>query len=270
MQDKKAIAAALASTIALSGACLIAGCSSSSPSSASAPSNASSSAQEPSESQEAPKSRDKVGDSWVNINEANHRDDEEDDEWAELSNLEAAPVDPSNSTNANGANASRRTPAAAGTKRVGNDDAGYIDVPESWKDRTAEDIGEEFADAASAVYVADPRTRYTASDDLLANAFSSAIQMEAYPTSFRSLADEKFTKYSSGDGYGGVTKEDAVFAGHEAVIVATSIPQDRVLVSNIVFDPKGDSKSCVMITAYATDDTVDAVLGYASTWGEES
>ena len=137
-------------------------------------------------------------------------------------------------------------------------------VPVDWVDRTDQDSQPEQIDASAVTYVVDPTTEYT-SAALSHYAYSSSIQLEAFPTSYTDKADEYLYNYRGDtENYSDVTIEKDKFSGHDASVVSCK-SIDGVTVTHIVFDKndpvaKGTTKPYTYV--YGTQEALLPASGF--------
>ena len=118
-------------------------------------------------------------------------------------------------------------------------------------------------DSTDATYIVDPTTEFTSAVEAHF-AYSSSITLETFPCKYTDKADELLYKYrGETDNYLTPSIEKITFNGMNASILGVT-SADNVDITNIVIEK--DANSCILITAWGTRSTDEAVLGYVSTW----
>lgn len=175
-------------------------------------------------------------------------------------------VDMSNAADATGTGTTGQAPQQ-GMRRIGNPSVGYLQVPDSWTDRSA-DLDPNLLDGYDAVYYADPATEFTSAVQAHF-AFAKSVQLNAYQTSYKAVSSQVAATYQ-GKEYGELTTSDMTLGGRKAVMLVCSVPDDNLNVATIVIDRDGDEKNAVaLILNCGPSDTQPPsteVLRYASTW----
>lgn len=158
---------------------------------------------------------------------------------------------------------SSASPANLGqSQRFGSAKTGYVSVPSDWKDFTSK-LDSRVAEASAMTYLVDPTTEFTSSVESHW-AYSSSITLETFPCKYTDKADELLYKYrGETDNYTTPDIQKTTFNGKNASIVACS-SADNVDITNIAIEK--DANSCILITAWGTRSTDEAVLSYVATW----
>ena len=158
---------------------------------------------------------------------------------------------------------SSASPANLGqSQRFGSAKTGYVSVPSDWKDFTSK-LDSRVVEASAMTYLVDPTTEFTSSVESHW-AYSSSITLETFPCKYTDKADELLYKYrGETDNYTTPDIQKTTFNGKNASIVACS-SADNVDITNIAIEK--DANSCVLITAWGTRSTDEAVLSYLATW----
>ena len=158
---------------------------------------------------------------------------------------------------------SSASPANLGqSQRFGSAKTGYVSVPSDWKDFTSK-LDSRVVEASAMTYLVDPTTEFTSSVESHW-AYSSSITLETFPCKYTDKADELLYKYrGETDNYTAPDIQKTTFNGKNASIVACS-SADNVDITNIAIEK--DANSCVLITAWGTRSTDEAVLSYVATW----
>lgn len=158
---------------------------------------------------------------------------------------------------------SSASPANLGqSQRFGSAKTGYVSVPSDWKDFTSK-LDSRVVEASAMTYLVDPTTEFTSSVESHW-AYSSSITLETFPCKYTDKADELLYKYrGETDNYTTPDIQKTTFNGKNASIVACS-SADNVDITNIAIEK--DANSCVLITAWGTRSTDEAVLSYVATW----
>ena len=158
---------------------------------------------------------------------------------------------------------SSASPANLGqSQRFGSAKTGYVSVPSDWKDFTST-LDSRVVAATAMTYLVDPTTEFTSSVESHW-AYSSSITLETFPCKYTDKADELLYKYrGETDNYTTPDIQKTTFNGKNASIVACS-SADNVDITNIAIEK--DANSCVLITAWGTRSTDEAVLSYLATW----
>ena len=148
------------------------------------------------------------------------------------------------------------------SQRFGNAKSGYVSVPSDWKDFTSK-LDSRVVEASAMTYLVDPTTEFTSGVEMHW-AYSSSITLETYPCKYTDKADELLYKYrGETDNYTTPDIQKTTFNGKNASIVACS-SADGVDITNIAIEK--DANTCVLITAWGTPSTDEAVLSYVATW----
>lgn len=158
---------------------------------------------------------------------------------------------------------SSASPANLGqSQRFGSAKTGYVSVPSDWKDFTSK-LDSRVVEASAMTYLVDPTTEFTSS--VVSHwAYSSSITLETFPCKYTDKADELLYKYrGETDNYTTPDIQKTTFNGKNASVVACS-SADNVDITNIAIEK--DANSCVLITAWGTRSTDEAVLSYVATW----
>ena len=158
---------------------------------------------------------------------------------------------------------SSASPANLGqSQRFGSAKTGYVSVPSDWKDFTSK-LDSRVVEASAMTYLVDPTTEFTSSVESHW-AYSSSITLETFPCKYTDKADELLYKYrGETDNYTTPDIQKTTFNGKNASVVACS-SADNVDITNIAIEK--DANSCVLITAWGTRSTDEAVLSYVATW----
>ena len=158
---------------------------------------------------------------------------------------------------------SSASPANLGqSQRFGSAKTGYVSVPSDWKDFTSK-LDSRVVEASAMTYLVDPTTEFTSSVESHW-AYSSSITLETFPCTYTDKADELLYKYrGETDNYTTPDIQKTTFNGKNASVVACS-SADNVDITNIAIEK--DANSCVLITAWGTRSTDEAVLSYVATW----
>lgn len=158
---------------------------------------------------------------------------------------------------------SSASPANLGqSQRFGSAKTGYVSVPSDWKEFTSK-LDSRVVEASAMTYLVDPTTEFTSSVESHW-AYSSSITLETFPCKYTDKADELLYKYrGETDNYTTPDIQKTTFNGKNASIVACS-SADNVDITNIAIEK--DANSCVLITAWGTRSTDEAVLSYVATW----
>ena len=158
---------------------------------------------------------------------------------------------------------SSASPANLGqSQRLGSAKTGYVSVPSDWKDFTSK-LDSRVVEASAMTYLVDPTTEFTSSVESHW-AYSSSITLETFPCKYTDKADELLYKYrGETDNYTTPDIQKTTFNGKNASVVACS-SADNVDITNIAIEK--DANSCVLITAWGTRSTDEAVLSYVATW----
>ena len=168
----------------------------------------------------------------------------------------------STSSTSNSGDSGRGNAEPAGSQRYGKPSTGYVSVPSDWKDYTSK-LDPRAVEASDATYLVDPTTEFTSAVEAHF-AFSSSIKLETFPCKYTDKADELLYDYRGRtDDYTTPSIEKTTFNGHNASIVACS-SADNVDITNIAIEK--DANTCVLITAWGTRSTDEAVLSYVATW----
>ncbi|MBR3182018.1 MAG: hypothetical protein IKF56_05205 [Eggerthellaceae bacterium] len=150
----------------------------------------------------------------------------------------------------------------ADSQRFGRASTGYVSVPSDWKDFT-DKLDPRMVDSTDATYIVDPTTEFTSAVESHF-AYSSSITLEVFPCKYTDKADELLYKYrGETDNYMTPSIEKITFNGKDASILGVT-SADNVDITNIVIER--DANTCILITAWGTRSTDEAVLGYVSTW----
>ena len=166
-------------------------------------------------------------------------------------------------TSSNGNEGRGDSEPLSGTK-AGNSKVGYVSMPSDWKDRSS-DVDERIRDSKATVLVVDPTTEFT-SGVLSHFAFSASVQLEAFPTSYESRADEiLYDLRGKTDDYANVEIKKDKFNGHDASVI-TCESADGIDVKYVVFDKDGSGKSCITAMAYSTPSTAKTVNEVLASW----
>ena len=153
-------------------------------------------------------------------------------------------------------------PTDPNSQCFGSDKTGYVWVPSDWKDFTSK-LDPRVVEASAMTYVVDPTTEFTSA--VVAHfAYSSSITLEAFPCKYTEKADELLYQYrGETDNYTAPSIEKTTFNGKNAsVLKCTSA--DNVNITNIAIER--DANTCILITAWGTPSTEEAVLSYVNTW----
>ena len=158
---------------------------------------------------------------------------------------------------------SSASPANLGqSQRLGSAKTGYVSVPSDWKDFTSK-LDSRVVEASAMTYLVDPTTEFTSSVESHW-AYSSSITLETFPCKYTDKADELLYKYrGETDNYTTPDIQKTTFNGKNASVVACG-SADNVDITNIAIEK--DANSCVLITAWGTRSTDEAVLSYVATW----
>ena len=158
---------------------------------------------------------------------------------------------------------SSASPANLGqSQRFGSAKTGYVSVPSDWKDFTSK-LDSRVVEASAMTYLVDPTTEFTSGVESHW-AYSSSITLETFPCKYTDKADELLYKYrGETDNYTTPDIQKTTFNGKNASVVACS-SADNVDITNIAIEK--DANSCVLITAWGTRSTDEAVLSYVATW----
>lgn len=155
------------------------------------------------------------------------------------------------------------TTPQAGMQIIGNNQVGYLQVPSSWVDRSSDYDGSLIIDTGMEYYV-DPDSEYTSSALGHFN-FSRAIQLRAYDMAYDDVAQQVIASYDD-DLFGDVEYETDSMSGQKCYIVTSSIPEDGLVLVNIVLDRNGSGNSTILFTLQGTPNSIGTVMGYVSSW----
>lgn len=153
----------------------------------------------------------------------------------------------------------------------GSPKVGYVQVPESWVDRTAEDVDEHNQDDYGMMLIVNPDTEYVSAVQEH-YAFGQAIQMTVQPTSYKEIAASILESYQANpDLFGQADQVETTIGGRDAIFIATSVPDDNLQIGTFVIDRDGNDMVAVALALNcgASDAQADEVLSYASTWHYE-
>ena len=155
------------------------------------------------------------------------------------------------------------------TQKVGSKKVGFVQVPESWKDNTKAMDARTVEDYGLVLYI-DPDSSYQ-SKAQGGTSYGKAIQLTVQPTSYTEIAKGILQSYKSDGKFGETTQENIEIAGRKAILLVTTLKDDKLQLATIVLDRDGDGKTGVAMALNCGFDEASskAVLQVASTWTRE-
>ncbi len=156
-------------------------------------------------------------------------------------------------------------------KLIGNESVGYMQVPESWTNRTS-DLESEFVKSYDALMYVNQRSEYL-SPALGHAAFSQMIQMSRHSGSYTQLAQQLADSYKKDSNYANTTTSRMTVGKRRAIYVSSSNTTDNVSVASIVIDRDNDEKVSVVLSvncgAIGDQKIADQIAAFVSTWQVE-
>ena len=156
-------------------------------------------------------------------------------------------------------------------KLIGNESVGYMQVPESWTNRTS-DLDAQIIKSYDAIMYVNPRSEYL-SPSLEHAAFSQMIQMSRYSVPYTQLAQQLADAYKADKNYTNTTTSRMTVGKRRAIYVSSSNTSDNVSVASVVIDRDNDEKVSVVLSlncgAIGDQKIADQIAAFMSTWQVE-